>query len=93
MDSTPLLTGLIEYKESLESHRAKLQSDYDGMKARTATCSHAYEGGDAREFWSKWHVTDQFFLDYLLELSKLIPMLNERIDALRQFDRGASRTG
>jgi hypothetical protein len=93
MDSTPLVAGLLDYAASLEKHCAELQTGYEEMKSRALACSRVYEGGDAEEFWSMWHKTDQFFLDYLLDVGKLIPMLNERIENLRQFDRGSSRAG
>jgi hypothetical protein len=93
MDTESLLAGLTEYKQSLEQHLAKLQSDYGEMKQRTWLCSRVYEGSDATEFWSHWHRTDEEFLEYTLEVSKLIPMLNERIDVLRQFERGGGASG
>lgn len=91
MDSTLLLDGLRDYADSLEKHRSELQTSYEELKSHTYNCSRVYEGGDAEEFWSRWHRTEQFFIDYLLDVNRLIPMLNQRIEALRQFDRGASQ--
>ena len=85
MNSEALLRGLIEYQDSLQKHLAELRTDYAEMKKRTLTCSKAYEGGDAEDFWSRWDRTDQMFIDYELEVSKIIPMLEQRIQSLRRF--------
>jgi ketosteroid isomerase-like protein len=93
MDGRTLLNGLIEYRDSLERHLARLLADFTEMEQRSMTCMRVYEGGDADEFWAHWRRTTDDFREYQIRTMAILPMLNERIQALERFVDGRRTSG
>lgn len=86
-DAARLLSGLIEYQQSLAKHRQLLQVKFDSLKQRWHTFGSVYEGDAAREFRTHWLRTSQNFEDYLIATTSINQLLQARIQALSEAEQ------
>lgn len=86
-DTTILLAGLEEYCRRLEQHMSRLEQEYHDLDKRWQTFSRAYEGNAAEQFRTGWRRTGEGFSVYLEQSRKILHILEQRINALREANR------
>lgn len=86
-DSQALLIGLIEYRDSLERHLARLTPEYDRLATRWRSFSSVAEGDYAEQFRNGWLQTGSRFEDYINRSSLIKAMLDRRIADLEALNR------
>lgn len=86
-DTRQLLTGLVEYRNSLERHLEQLAPEYQQLNGRWQAFSAVSEGDYANQFRAGWLRTGSQFELYINQSQKIIALLNERITALEEVNR------
>lgn len=89
-NSRLLLTGLLEYQNSLERHLGQLTSEYQQLEGRWRAFNSVSEGDYANQFRAGWMQTEARFKAYINQSQKIKALLNERISALEALNRQES---
>jgi hypothetical protein len=89
-DSRLLLTGLLEYRNSLERHLGKVTAEYQQVDGRWRAFNAVSEGDYAEQFRSGWLKTEARFKAYIEQSQKIKVLLNERISDLEALNRQES---
>jgi len=87
VDTRLLLRGLEDYRKALDRHLKKLETEFRVLEQRWAGLNAVYTGDAADEFRRYWLVTTARFNEYLIRTRRISEMLDERIEALRAFNR------
>lgn len=85
---TQLLTGLKEYRLSLERHSQLVSAEYQQVEQRWQGFSSVYEGTAANVFRSNWIRTQVGFEEYISAVQRISRLLDQRISALIVADSG-----
>lgn len=88
VNTTRLLEGLDVYQSSLERHLIQLRNEFDHLSNHWHGLSAVYEGMAADDFRAHWLRTCAGFDEYVQATGRINALLQERIDALRDLDRG-----
>lgn len=88
-DTKLLLSGLIQYRESLERHLNRLGSKYIQLENRWRIFNAVSEGDYVDQFRAGWEKTEVNFHSYMDQAQKVKIFLNERIDDLIQINDGS----
>jgi uncharacterized protein YukE len=86
-DSTILLAGLVEYHRRLEQHVIRLEQEYQELDKRWQAFSKVYEGDAAEQFRAGWRRTGDGFRVYVEQSRRIMKVLEERIESLREVNR------
>jgi len=86
-DTRRLLTGLEEYRASLDRHLVSLQADFGAVQSRWHAFSAVFAGDAADEFKPGWAQTTARFEEYLARTKAIANVLDERIEHLRDANR------
>jgi uncharacterized protein YukE len=90
IDSRDLLRGLEEYSRVLEHHSTMLKHEFDFLDSRWHQFSSVYSGEAADQFRAGWIRTTQNFQEYIEQTERILRILGERVDALREADKAES---
>lgn len=88
VNTTQLLQGLDTYQSSLNRHLAQLQQEFAHLDRRWQALSSVYDGQAADDFRTHWLRTRAGFEEYSQVTARINALLQERIEALRQAERG-----
>jgi hypothetical protein len=86
VDTRVLLTRLIAYRKSLESHLNQLGSECVQLENRWRMFNSVAEGNYADQFRAGWLKTDAQFNEYNAQSVKIKSFLDERIDFLTRLN-------
>lgn len=86
VDTRILLTRLIAYRKSLESHLSQLGSEYVELSNRWQMFNSVAEGNYADQFRSGWLKTNAQFKAYNSQSLKIKSFLDERIEFLARLN-------
>lgn len=86
VDTRVLLTRLIAYRKSLESHLNQIGSEYIELENRWRMFNSVAEGNYADQFRSGWLKTDVQFKAYNSQSLKIKSFLDERIEFLASLN-------
>jgi len=89
-NSRLLLTGLLEYRTSLERHLGQLTSEYHQLEGRWRAFNSVSEGDYADQFRAGWIQTEARFKAYIDQSQRIKALLNERISDLEDLNRQES---
>lgn len=90
VNSALLLSGLENYRKSLEIHLAKTTSEYSQLEQRWRAFNAVSEGDYANQFRAGWMQTDAKFKAYINQSQKIKALLNDRIEKLRALNQQES---
>lgn len=85
-----LLTGLIEYRDTLTKHVQQLEQEFDSLNREWMRFDAIYEGDAAHEFKNLWMRTATNFREYVDRSRRILAVLEERIIFLQEADRSSS---
>jgi hypothetical protein len=88
VDTIRLLDGLQQYRLGISRHLNQLQSSFEVLECRWQAFSATYEGSAAEEFRSGWLRTAERFRFYISQMEQLAAFLDERIESLKELNRG-----
>jgi hypothetical protein len=86
VDTRVLLTRLIAYRKSLESHLNQIGNDYIQLENRWRIFNAVAEGNYADQFRAGWGKTDAQFKSYNSQSLKIKSFLDERIEYLARLN-------
>jgi len=87
VDTRLLLQGLEDYRKALDRHLKKLDTEFHVLEQRWVALNAVYTGDAADEFRKYWMVTIARFNEYITRTRRISEMLDERIEALQEFNR------
>ena len=86
-DSRRLLESLEDYERALTRQATAFRCELGPLHNSWLQLSSVYEGTAAEQFHSGWQRTTHALEDYIDSTERLLPILRERIEALRTADR------
>ncbi len=86
-DTTALLQGLIDYRDTLMKHLSQLNQGFETLSREWQHFSLVYEGDAAHEFKGLWFRTSSNFQEYLDRTQRIVAVLDERINFLQEANR------
>lgn len=86
VDVTRLAQELGEFEKALHKHSATVDSEMKQLERHLSALRHAWGGRAGRDFNRGWDRTERAFNDYVEGSRVLVPVLRERIEALKQVD-------
>jgi uncharacterized protein YukE len=89
-NSHSLATALDEYQAALARQAATLRGELEPLQRSWAALFSVYEGTATEQFRAGWIRTERMIEDYLATAERLRPLLQERLEALRDADRPSS---
>lgn len=89
-DTRGLLTGLIEYRDTLTKHVSQLQTEFEHLNREWYHLESVYHGDAAIEFKHLWMNNTAAFQEYIDRSQRILEVLNERITFLQETERSSS---
>lgn len=86
MDAHRLRLGLTDYLEALRHQSADMREEGERLKAVWGHTREVYQGRGAEEFREAYERSARMLADYLAVLNRMIPVIEQRLAALEQFD-------
>lgn len=88
VDTRALLSGLNEYRDSLEKHVSQLTAEHQQLEHRWRAFNAVSEGDYADQFRAGWMRTNEQFKSYIDQSVKIKALLNNRITSLEALNKG-----
>lgn len=92
-DTRALLIGLTEYRDSQRRHLVQARTDFEALERRWYSFSAVYDGDGADQFRAHWGRTVAQFQEYVERTEKILLVLDERIEHLREVNKTESGLG
>jgi uncharacterized protein YukE len=86
-DADLLRRGLESYEKELEKHNQTMAEAFNSLQGSLSRLGAVYEGTGAKEFKSHWARTTSNFNEYLAGAKAIQRLLDERIQAIKAFDK------